>query len=63
MSAQRRVAGAIEAARSAACIWVIGYLIRGPQARPSVPRDLAAGALVTGALLALGRARRAWAAP
>lgn len=59
MSARRRAAGAIEAVWTAGTIWAIGYLIRGPLARPSIPRDLGTGALVTGAILALDWARRA----
>ena len=48
----RAAAGLIRAAGTAGAVWAIGVTIRGPQARPSIPRDLGVGALVVAALVA-----------
>jgi hypothetical protein len=56
---RRQAARLIEALYTGGVVWAIGHLIRGPEAKPSVPRDFGAGGLVVGGLLALGWAREA----
>jgi len=49
MSARQRAALAVNAAAAGVTVWAIGATIRGPGARPSIPRDVGAGALLVGA--------------
>ena len=59
---RQHVALTVNAAMTGFSIWAIGHLLRGPDARRSVPRDFGVGALVVTAVMVVGWAN-AEAAP
>lgn len=63
MSVRQHAALAVNSVMTGLTIWAIGHVLRGPDARPSMPRDIGAGALVVAALLVIGWASTPEAAP